>query len=190
LRSSWTACFRPFTSLSRASIRLSRASRRSSKLRLLSAPGSFHSSCDPLWSLCFGADFSRSQTALNQDDARLGNAAAGPFVAVLTSGTDNDRDCLCPLPRSSRNRCYKPSRPKVTPKVENAFRARLASARRVGRSRPRPLSFSWRDSYGWSMIATARVQPAEAARTFTGKHDTTKPYGGSASKLCSFSRWQ
>ncbi len=36
------------------------------------------------------------------------------------------------------------------------------------------------------MIATARVQPAEAARIFTGKHAMVKPSAGSASRLCSF----
>jgi hypothetical protein len=41
-----------------------------------------------------------------------------------------------------------------------------------------------------SKIATARVQPAEADRTFTGKQTTLKPSAGSDSRLCSFSRWQ
>src|SRR6185312_3209276 len=41
-----------------------------------------------------------------------------------------------------------------------------------------------------SMIATARVQPADARSIFTGKHDTMKPVGGSCSRLCSFSIWQ
>src|SRR5262249_52354802 len=41
-----------------------------------------------------------------------------------------------------------------------------------------------------SMIATARVQPADAARIFTGKQDTVNPVEGSASRLCSFSIWQ
>ena len=41
-----------------------------------------------------------------------------------------------------------------------------------------------------SMIATARVQPAEARSIFIGKHETMKPVEGSASRLCSFSRWQ
>ena len=39
-----------------------------------------------------------------------------------------------------------------------------------------------------SKIATARVQPAEAARIFTGKQQTKKPSEGSFSRLCSFSR--
>src|SRR6266850_658789 len=39
-----------------------------------------------------------------------------------------------------------------------------------------------------STIATARVQPAEAPRIFTGKHAMVKPWPGSASRLCSFSR--
>ena len=38
-----------------------------------------------------------------------------------------------------------------------------------------------------SMIATARVQPAEPPRTFTGKQLTMKPSAGSASRLWSFS---
>jgi len=37
------------------------------------------------------------------------------------------------------------------------------------------------------MIATARVQPAEPPRTFTGKQLTVNPFAGSASRLCSFS---
>jgi hypothetical protein len=41
-----------------------------------------------------------------------------------------------------------------------------------------------------SNIATARVQPAEAARTFTGKQTTLNPFAGRDSRLCSFSRWQ
>ena len=41
-----------------------------------------------------------------------------------------------------------------------------------------------------SKIATARVQPAEPWCTFTGKQETMKPAGGSASRLCSFSMWQ
>src|ERR1700693_2485735 len=42
----------------------------------------------------------------------------------------------------------------------------------------------------FSMIATARVQPAEAARIFIGKQSIVKPGAGSTSRLCSFSRWQ
>ena len=38
-----------------------------------------------------------------------------------------------------------------------------------------------------SMMATARVQPAEPPRTLTGKQATVKPVAGSASRLCSFS---
>src|SRR6267378_340222 len=34
------------------------------------------------------------------------------------------------------------------------------------------------------------AQPAEAPRIFTGKHAMVKPSPGSASRLCSFSRWQ
>src|SRR5271165_3203401 len=41
-----------------------------------------------------------------------------------------------------------------------------------------------------SMIATARVQPAEARSILAGKQDTMKPVEGSASRLCSFSIWQ
>lgn len=41
-----------------------------------------------------------------------------------------------------------------------------------------------------SMIATARVQPAEAPRILWGKQETMKPSDGRASRLCSFSRWQ
>src|SRR5581483_9529813 len=41
-----------------------------------------------------------------------------------------------------------------------------------------------------SMIATARVQPAEARSIFTGKQETMKPVEGSCSRLCSFSIWQ
>jgi len=41
-----------------------------------------------------------------------------------------------------------------------------------------------------SMIATARVQPAEPPRTLTGKQLTVKPLAGSTSRLCSFSIWQ
>ena len=39
-------------------------------------------------------------------------------------------------------------------------------------------------------MATARVQPADARCTFTGKALTRKPSAGSASRLCSFSIWQ
>ena len=41
-----------------------------------------------------------------------------------------------------------------------------------------------------SMIATARVQPADARSIFTGKQDTMKPVAGKSSRLCSFSMWQ
>ena len=41
-----------------------------------------------------------------------------------------------------------------------------------------------------SKMATARVQPAEAPRILWGKQLIVKPVGGSASRLCSFSRWQ
>ena len=41
-----------------------------------------------------------------------------------------------------------------------------------------------------SKIATARVQPAEAPRILCGKQLMKKPSPGSASRLCSFSRWQ
>jgi len=41
-----------------------------------------------------------------------------------------------------------------------------------------------------SMIATARVQPADPPRTFTGKQLTVKPLAGKTSRLCSFSIWQ
>ena len=40
------------------------------------------------------------------------------------------------------------------------------------------------------MMATARVQPAEAASTLTGKHATMNPEAGKASRLFSFSMWQ
>lgn len=39
-------------------------------------------------------------------------------------------------------------------------------------------------------IATARVQPAEAPRILCGKQLMVNPVGGTASRLCSFSRWQ
>ena len=39
-------------------------------------------------------------------------------------------------------------------------------------------------------MATARVQPAEAPRILCGKQLMKKPLAGSASRLCSFSRWQ
>src|SRR5258708_21925991 len=42
----------------------------------------------------------------------------------------------------------------------------------------------------YSRMATARVQPAEAPRIFTGKQLMVNPVAGSASRLCSFSRWQ
>jgi hypothetical protein len=41
-----------------------------------------------------------------------------------------------------------------------------------------------------SNIATARVQPAEAALIFTGKQHTMNPVAGSASRFDSFSMWQ
>ena len=41
-----------------------------------------------------------------------------------------------------------------------------------------------------SKIATARVQPADAPRILCGKQLMKKPSAGSASRLCSFSRWQ
>lgn len=50
---------------------------------------------------------------------------------------------------------------------------------------PRPM---WRSDY--SSIATARVQPAEPAFTFTGKQITVKPVAGSWSRFASFSIWQ
>ena len=41
-----------------------------------------------------------------------------------------------------------------------------------------------------SMMATARVQPADAALILTGKHAIMNPVAGIASRLCSFSMWQ
>ena len=41
----------------------------------------------------------------------------------------------------------------------------------------------------WTLY-TARVQPADAPRIFTGKQAMVKPCGGSTSRLWSFSRWQ
>jgi len=41
-----------------------------------------------------------------------------------------------------------------------------------------------------SMMATARVQPADAPFILTGKQLTVKPDAGNASRLWSFSRWQ
>jgi hypothetical protein len=40
---------------------------------------------------------------------------------------------------------------------------------------------------GSSKMATTRLQPAEAARIFTGKQLTRNPESGNNSKLCSFS---
>ena len=48
--------------------------------------------------------------------------------------------------------------------------------------RPSPFNFS--------MIATARVQPAEARSILAGKHEIMNPFDGSASRLCNFSIWQ
>lgn len=39
-------------------------------------------------------------------------------------------------------------------------------------------------------IATARVHPADAACTLTGKQHTSNPVDGSASRLLNFSIWQ
>ena len=41
-----------------------------------------------------------------------------------------------------------------------------------------------------SKIATALVQPADAAWILTGKQDTSKPLGGNDSRLCNFSMWE
>jgi len=41
-----------------------------------------------------------------------------------------------------------------------------------------------------SIIATARVHPADAFFIFTGKQTMWKPFAGRDSRLCSFSRWQ
>ena len=38
-----------------------------------------------------------------------------------------------------------------------------------------------------SMIATQRVQPAEAFLIFTGKQEIIKPWSGNDSRLCNFS---
>ena len=65
-------------------------------------------------------------------------------------------------------------------------RRRLANARSMvvaARQGGCALSYS-------SKIATARVQPAEAPRILCGKQEMVKPSPGSASRLCSFSRWQ
>src|SRR5580700_10297754 len=56
---------------------------------------------------------------------------------------------------------------------------RILTTGRAGSHHPR-------QSYP-SMIATARVQPAEARSILTGKHDTVKPVEGNSSRLCSFS---
>ena len=68
-----------------------------------------------------------------------------------------------------RHPAWRPS-----PRAEAALVSRCAR-----RSTPSPQS---------SMIATARVHPAEARCTFTGKHTTSNPSAGNASRLCSFSR--
>jgi hypothetical protein len=41
-----------------------------------------------------------------------------------------------------------------------------------------------------SMIATARIQPAETRSILTGKHDTMNPVDSKNSRLCNFSMWQ
>jgi hypothetical protein len=64
---------------------------------------------------------------------------------------------------------------------------------RACRGQPRPVCAFVSALYGVapsSMIATARVQPAEPPRTLTGKQLTVNPLAGSASRLCSFSMWQ
>lgn len=40
------------------------------------------------------------------------------------------------------------------------------------------------------MIATTRLKPAEPPLIFTGKQQTSKPFGGSNSRFASFSIWQ
>ena len=69
-----------------------------------------------------------------------------------------------------------------TPALDALQNASLIRRSRAGR-------FSDAVSHS-SMIATARVQPAEARSILTGKHDTAKPVDGKSSRLCSFSMWQ
>src|SRR2546427_13023331 len=66
--------------------------------------------------------------------------------------------------------------------AQPAFWSRPAS-RQQERSKPQRAAPHQR-----STMATARVQPAEAPRIFTGKQAIVKPWPGSASRLCSFSR--
>ena len=66
-----------------------------------------------------------------------------------------------------------------------ARRSRLA-----GQSSARLRRLLMAASFYDSMIATARVQPAEARSILVGKQQTVKPVDGSASRLCNFSIWQ
>ncbi len=64
-----------------------------------------------------------------------------------------------------------------------------ATVERLWLGRPRPTS-TGRQAAHASIMATARVQPAEAALILTGKQATMNPCGGKTSRLCSFSMWQ
>ncbi len=58
------------------------------------------------------------------------------------------------------------------------------------RSRPRRRRLAVRLKPYPSIIATARVQPADARAILTGKQAIMKPCAGRLSRLCSFSMWQ
>jgi carboxyl-terminal processing protease len=86
--------------------------------------------------------------------------------------------------RRRRRRCCTIPPPTMPPCSARRRRARTPRVRRA------PPNDHGARCYGASRIATARVQPAEAALIFTGKHETTKPSAGNCSRLCSFSMWQ
>src|SRR5215470_7701345 len=96
--------------------------------------------------------------------------AAEPMTKLRLSTRDLPRDRIVPpkggwpvvLGRDARSR-VSPGQPKVSAANRSLFVM----------------------SVDQSMIATARVQPAEAARILTGKQLTVKPLDGSASRLCS-----
>ena len=96
-------------------------------------------------------------------------------------------------------RCHQPMN-RAQPGIVDPDRARrrkrfhgLEPARRLRPDSPRESDNLKAEILGIvhaSMIATARVQPAEARSILTGKQTTVKPVDGSASRLCSFSIWQ
>ena len=120
-----------------------------------------------------------------------------PTLAVVHAGASSTRSARMP----TRPSPMASERPPMPPPTINNFRSWLKSKLRrvlpsndLGRGARCQENFPRENKHGEPVysgtIAIARVHPAEARWTFTGKQTISKPSAGSASRLCSFSRWR